>query len=392
MSAAFTALPEKATHRRTRTFNQQLVLRAIYDEAPTSRADVARMTGLTRTSVSELVSDLIAEGLVEEIGRGQSSGGKAPILMRVIPEGRHLIALDLGESAFNGAVVNLRGEILAHERRSLEGHTGEQALALVFELVDALRADARRPLLGVGIGAPGLIDSHSGTVRWSVNLEWADLRLGPILGERTGLPVMVANDSQAAALTELTFFRRPRPQNLIVIRIGLGIGAGIVLNGQLYQGDGFGAGEIGHTVAVDDGEACHCGSFGCLETVASMRAMIAGAGRSDPAVRDEASLVAAFGGGNTGVREVVMRAAVHLGRAIASAIGTLNVHHVLLIGPAAGLGEEWLQAISSNAKARALQLLARDTTIEFGHVHDDVVLLGASAMLMTRQLGLSLTR
>ncbi len=106
---AMANLPEKATHQQTRAFNQQLVLRAIYDRSAISRAEVARVTGLTRTSVSSLVGDLIRDGLVEEAGRGPSTGGKAPILVQVRAQGRHLIGLDLGESHFTGATVDLRG-------------------------------------------------------------------------------------------------------------------------------------------------------------------------------------------------------------------------------------------------------------------------------------------
>src|SRR4029077_9081633 len=114
----------KATHQQTRTFNQQLVLRALYDQSPLSRADLARLTGLTRTSVGDLVGALIDDGLIEEVGRGRSSGGKSPILLRVDPDGRHLIGLDLGE-AFSGAVVNLRGDILSSIRLPLDGRNGD---------------------------------------------------------------------------------------------------------------------------------------------------------------------------------------------------------------------------------------------------------------------------
>src|SRR6185295_9959019 len=112
------------------------------------------------------------------------------------------------------AVVNLRGEILRSVNLPVEGRNGDAAVELVFQLVDALRADDLSPFLGIGIGAPGVIDTSSGIVRWSVNLDWADLRLGSLLEERYGLPVVVANDSHASALAELTFFRRPRPNNL----------------------------------------------------------------------------------------------------------------------------------------------------------------------------------
>ena len=392
MSASATVLPEKATHQQTRTFNQQLVLRALHDHSPLSRADLARLTGLTRTSVSDLVGTLIDDGLIEEVGRGRSSGGKSPILLRVAPDGRHLIGLDLGEAQFSGAVVNLRGEILRSIRLPLEGRDGEAAVELVLQLVDALRADDRSPLLGIGIGAPGIIDTSTGTVRWSVNLDWAELRLGPLLEERYGMPVVVANDSHAAALAELTFFRRPRPNNLIVIKVGRGVGAGIILNGQLFQGDGYGAGEFGHVSMGSAGAPCRCGREGCLETIASMRALVDAAGAVEPSITDEGGLVAAFLAGVSGIRRIVLDAARELGVAVGWLIGVLNVRHVLLVGPVAEFGDDWLDEVRRYARASVLPLLARDTQIEFGHVHDDVVVLGASALLMEQQLGLGLVR
>ncbi len=392
MSASATVLPEKATHQQTRTFNQQLVLRALHDDSPLSRADLARLTGLTRTSVSDLVGTLIDDGLIEEVGRGRSSGGKSPILLRVAPDGRHLIGLDLGEAQFSGAIVNLRGDILRSIDLPLEGRSGDATVELVVQLVDALRADDRSPLLGIGIGAPGVIDTSTGTVRWSVNLDWAELRLGPLLEERFGVPVVVANDSHAAALAELTFFRRPRPNNLIVIKVGRGVGAGIILNGQLFQGDGYGAGEFGH-VSMGSGDApCRCGREGCLETITSMRALVDAAGAVEPSITDERGLVAAFLAGVTDIRRIVLDAARALGVAIGWLIGVLNVRHVLLVGPVAALGDDWLGEVQRSARSSVLALLARDTQIEFGHVHDDVVVLGASALLMEQLLGLGLAR
>ncbi len=392
MSASATVLPEKATHQQTRTFNQQLVLRALHDDSPLSRADLARLTGLTRTSVGDLVGTLIDTGLIEEVGRGQSSGGKSPILLRVAPDGRHLIGLDLGEAQFSGAVVNLRGEILRSIHLPLEGRNGDAAVELVFQLVDALRADDRSPLLGIGIGAPGVIDTSTGTVRWSVNLSWAELRLGTLLEQCYGVPVVVANDSHAAALAELTFFRRPRPNNLIVIKVGRGVGAGIILNGQLFQGDGYGAGEFGHVSMGGADAPCRCGREGCLETMTSMRALVEAAGAVEPLITDESGLVSAFLAGVTDIRRIVLDAARELGVAIGWLIGVLNVRHVLLVGPVVKFGDDWLGEVRRSARSSVLELLARDTQIEFGHVHDEVVVLGASALLMEQQLGLGLVR
>jgi predicted NBD/HSP70 family sugar kinase len=399
------AQPQKATHQQTRVYNQQLVLRTIYDHAPVSRADLARLTGLTRTSVSDLVGDLLGTGLAEEIGRGPSSGGKAPILLHVVEDARQLIGIDLGDTVFAGALVNLRGEVRHALELPLDGADGDDALRLVNRLVEQLVAAADRPLLGIGIGTPGIVDTPHGTVRWAVNLDWQDLPIGPLIAKRFGLPTHVANDSQAAALAEYLFGGHKRGANMVVVKVGRGIGAGIILDGRLYQGDGFGAGEIGHTTVVDDGAACRCGSFGCLETVASGRAIVEHvrhlaprrtdtdlrrpAGARPPELED---IVDAFQAGDPLAREVVLEAGSRLGASLAPVVGALNVERVVLVGAVAAFGEPWAEAVRAEIQRRAFALLARSTSIELGHLRANVVVLGASALLMTRELGLSLAR
>ena len=267
------AFPAKATHQQTRAHNSALVLRALYDFGPISRADVARLSGLTRTTVGELVGELIGDGLAREMGRGPSTGGKAPILVELVDDARHVIAVDLGEQAFRAAIVDLRGQVQRVVERPVEGLDGDRALALVYELIDELAAETRQTLLGIGVGTPGIVDSTSGTILWAVNLDWQNMPLGDLLRERYGVPAELANDSHAAALA-IQLFSEPRATNLVAIKVGPGIGAGVVLGGELFHGDGFGAGEIGHTVVEEDGAECGCGRFGCLETVASSRAIV----------------------------------------------------------------------------------------------------------------------
>ena len=396
---------QKATNQQTRLINQQLVLRTIYDRNPISRADVARATGLTRTTVSDVVEQLLGAGLAEEIGLGRSTGGKAPILLQVPDEARHLVGIEVGDTHLSGAIVNLRGEVRRSLEVPLDGRDGEMALARLDGLIEELVQPSAAPILGIGIGTPGLIDTTTGTVRWAVNLDWRDLPLGARLRERWNLPVHVANDSHAAALGEYTFGGHAPSDSMVVVKVGRGIGAGIVIGGQLYAGEGSGAGEIGHSAIADNYRPCRCGSVGCLETLASTRAVVQRArelaphapdsvlnasARSEPIDFDE--LVRAFTDGDDLAREVLLDSARHLGRAIGGLIGTLSIRHVVLVGEMTRFGEPWLTAVRREAHRSALAILADATTIEIGRPGDDLVVLGAAALLMTRELGLAFTR
>jgi N-acetylglucosamine repressor len=388
---------QKATNRETRRINQRLVMGTIYDEGPISRAHVARVTGLTRTTVSDVVDGLLTDGLAEEIGFGQSTGGKAPILLRVPDDARQLIGIEVGDVHLSGAIVNLRGEIRHAVELPLDARDGERALSQLDLLVDRLMAGPHRPLLGIGLGTPGLIDTSTGTVQWAVNFDWRDLPLGQHIAERWKLRTYVVNDSQAAALAEHTFGGHARRPNMVVVKVGRGIGAGFVLDGRLYQGDGFGAGEIGHTAVADGNRPCHCGSFGCLETIASTRAVVEHARELAPRFAgsgeiDLDTLVEAFQSGDALANEVVVDAAEHLGRAIGALIGVLNVEHIVLVGEMTRFGEPWLSAVRREARRSALALLADRAQIEIGRLSPNLVVLGSAALLMTRELGLTFSR
>jgi N-acetylglucosamine repressor len=390
-----------ATVQGTRGNAHRLVLRAIFDESPISRADVARRTGLTRTSVSDVVDQLLLDGLTEEIGRGRSTGGKAPILLRVPDDARHLIGIEVGDRALVGAIVNLRGETRHREEVALDGRNGELALERLDTLIESLLAAADRPVLGIGIGTPGLVDPTTGTVRWAVNLDWRDLPLGTRLSDRWHVPVYVANDSQAAGIGEHTFGGHGATGSMVVVKVGRGIGAGIVVDGRLYAGEGSGAGEIGHSAIADNQRPCRCGSFGCLETLASTRAVVQRARELAPHAPESAlhperagepidfdDLVRAFHAGDELSREVVLDGARHLGRTIGGLIGTLSIHRVLLVGEMTAFGDTWLTAVRREAHRSALALLADETRIEIGRLESDLVPLGAAALLMTHELGL----
>lgn len=397
-----TQLHQKATRQHTKTHNSLLVLRAIYDCGEISRADLARLTGLTRATISDVVADLMRKGLVEEVGSGPATVGRTPILLSIVADARQLIGIDIANSELRGALVNLRGEIQHQVILPLQDRDGDAVLALVYTALDELVGQAARPLLGIGIGTPGLIDSAGGIVRRAVNLGWHDLPLRDHLQARYSLPVYVANDSHLAALAEYTFGPGNHAEHIVVLKVGRGIGAGIVLNGQLFPGEAGAAGEIGHMVVAEHGERCRCGNTGCLETVASSRAIVARAqalAHADPrsslhrfAARPEDitldTVLCAFQAGDPAIEQIALEAGRYLGIAVAQITGILNIRRILIAGRVASFGPILLDGIRQALDTRSLSLIARETELAISELGPDIVILGASALLLTSELGL----
>jgi predicted NBD/HSP70 family sugar kinase len=370
---------QKATRQQIKEQNRNLVLKNIIERPSTSRAELARITHLTRTTISDIVADLLAEGLVKEIGTGSSIGGKSPILLSLVDHARYLIALDLAYNQFSGAIVDLRGHIHELVSKPVIDSSNETALQTAFDILDQLLQCGYHPLIGIGVGAPGLVNTRDGRVVQAVNLDWIDLPLGPLLQERYRLPVCLLNDCQAAAMGEYIFGDIPSGErNVVVVRIGHGIGAGIILNGQIFQGDGGSAGEIGHIKVVPDGGlACRCGHAGCLETVASARALLQQMGSSATLE----ALCQDFHRGDPTVVRVVLEAGRQVGGVLASVVSTLNIHDIVLTGEMVCFGPLWLNAVQEALAQVTLIRLARETRVRFGSLKENGVILGASALM-----------
>ncbi|HIP71446.1 MAG TPA: ROK family transcriptional regulator [Anaerolineae bacterium] len=372
---------QKATRQHTKLHNSRLILKAIYDQDDISRADIARLTNLTRATVSSIVADLIAGGLVAETGHGPSVGGKPPRLLNFVENGSYLICLDLSSTCFRGAIVNLRGVIVEKIEVMADGRTGKAALQLVYQLVDDLLLRAAGPILGIGIGSPGLVNADLGVIVDAVNLDWHDVPLQTCLAGKYDHPVYIANDSHLSALAEYSF-GPDNTRNLVLIRVTQGIGAGIVLDGMLYYGEGYGAGEIGHVVVAENGRQCSCGNAGCLETVASVKSILQASGYGD-----WAECCQALAEGNTVVTQLIQQAGAYLGVAVANLIGVLNVRHIVIAGRIIQTGDPFLQAVIQAAQKRVLPSIFTETEIRFSSIDKDIVLLGASALVLSQELG-----
>jgi predicted NBD/HSP70 family sugar kinase len=381
--------PRKAAKHDRRRRNLEAALQSVYREGVTSRAQIARLTGLTRATVSELVSQLVEAGIVHEVGPGESSGGKPPTLIELNARGRDILALDLSRLPFRGALVDLAGEV--HHRVTAEdGHVrGVDGVLEVSRLIESLLGAASAPVLGIGVGTPGIVDLHGAVVE-AVNLEWHGVPLQQELGERFELPVRVANDAHAAALAE---HRAHGGSNLVVVKIGLGIGAGIVVDGRLYRGDRPAAGEIGHIRVEENGARCTCGNCGCLETVASvpsiLRQAAAIAGVVQPTEgslpRDAEELASILG--EEPVRRAVAAAGRSLGSVLAHLVAILDIHQIVISLELPGWEEELLRAVQNEVRGRVLPDLA--SVVEFASTSrgSDLVIAGAAALVLRDQLG-----
>lgn len=361
----------KALPVHGRAHNRSLVLQRLIDAGPVSRADLARSTGLTRVTVSDLVADLIEQGLIEELGtRTETRIGKPATLVGLRGTSRHIISLDLSDDTFLlGAVVDLHGNMVRRLQLPLDQATGDAAVALVIELTRQLIATVDTEILGVGIGTPGVVDPN-GVVLQAPNMGWYDLPLAEIVGAATDLPIFVANDANAASLAE-SVFGSGTDSGLLFVALGHGVGGAILIDGALLSGPMLAAGEIGHIVVDPDGDPCVCGNTGCLETllaVPHLRRRLAGL--------DAAAAQAEL-----------HRAGTILGTAIAPVVTTLGLKDVVVSGPRELIDGTLLDAARAAVLSRVMPALATHLTIRLESLADHGVLTGAAAHVRSGRLG-----
>jgi len=361
----------KSLPEHSRSHNRALVLQTLYRSGGISRADLARATGLTRVTISDLVAQLITEDLIVELGqREDARPGKPATLLDINRTGFQILGLDLSDHAvLRGGVLDLDGAILEHRETRLDNATGQAAVDKVTALARELIATATAPILGIGVGSPGVVDL-AGTVISAPNLGFRDL---PLQQQLTGLPVLVANDANAAVLAEHSF--GGALSDTMLVRIGLGVGAGLLLNATPLFGSRFAAGEIGHVVVGTDGGApCACGKDGCLETWLAIPRLEAGLAEATDAAERES---------------ILRKAGERLGIALAPVVGALDLAEVVLSGPADLLDGPLMEAAIDTLRNRTMAEFHGDLTVRMTALGEDIVMRGAAAMVLSGQLGVS---
>ncbi|MFG3280955.1 ROK family protein [Streptomyces sp. NPDC048111] len=399
------ATPNRRTVRDLRRDNRGAVLRRLYFDGPMSRQALGPATGLSSGSISNVVAELAADGLVEDAGVVDSDGGRPRTLLRVSPESGHLIGVDVGETRVRVELFDLVLRELARVELSL-GAGGYDVAHIVGRIGEGVAAVLRESgldpvrLLGVGVGVPGIVDRSSpdGAVVHGQTIGWDAVPLESLLRDSLQLPprtrYFIENGAKTLGQAELWFGGGQGASDAVIVLFGSGVGACIVSDGAIYGGAHSSAAEWGHTTMRVGGRRCRCGALGCLEAYAGAEALIqrwreAGADLAPGADEETAVtalLAAARPAADGAVADPVARAvleetAEYLGAGLSDLINLYNPERIL-IGGWAGLqlGPHILDSVRAHATAYALRHPAERVTIELGRLGPDAVTVGAATL------------
>ena len=384
--------------RVARELNRALVFDLLRDRQIASRIGLVRETGLSKATISQIVDEFIAEGLVQTIGPGTSQLGRRPTLIRLEPRARYVIGVELGESVCSAILTDLTGTPLGKLSVGPHAPSAEGALAAATGLIETLLADLpRRKLLGIGIGTPGLVDSTRGVIRMAPDLGWKDVEVGPPLADRFGVPVACLNRAKAAACGEAWSGAGEKVDNLVYVSVSTGISAGIVVNQRLYRGMSMGEGEIGHATVIPDGPLCACGNRGCLQALAAGPAILAavreqlrgrpllsldGLDSNDLDFLSLETVGQLVANGDPRVLHVLDEAAQYIGIAAANLVNTLDPRMLILGGAVIRALPDLVPRIEAVIRKRALSVYAADVAVVPSKLGRDAVPIGAVAFLL----------
>ena len=369
-----------------------------------SRVEIVNQTGLGKGTVSTIVSRFIREGVVREVGKGVqlASVGRPPVKLKLNARVHLAIGIELTGSECIAALTDLYSAPLRVEHCTMPDLSVDAALDVIARTVDQLMDGYdMASLLGVGVGVPGLVDETRQRVIYCENIGWFDVPLGSMLSERISKPVMVMNRPAAGVLGEYWYGIGKGHANLAYIPVGIGIGCGILIGGKLYKGSSGCAGEIGHIIVASDGQGrrCKCGNMGCLETLASLPAIVTQA--RERVEQDGNSLLAewtrgvlpsitsqmiiqAAGEGDSLSVEIVQEAAGYLGIAVSTVISLFNPSIVIIDSEMLELGDLFLDPIRETVQRRAFPNALPAVKVVPSSLGRRAVAIGAATLVIDR--------
>lgn len=366
-----------------RDLTRAAVLRVVGLSGPVSRTAIAAELGVSPATVTSLTRDLLADGLLEIAGKEPATTGRGrpAELLRVVPGAALLLGAKVAATGITGVVADLLGTPTADFHAPFDADAADPVAALAAVLAPHVMAGGGR-LIGIGLGVPGAVDVSEGRVT-ALTLGWVDLPVGHGLSERFGIPVVIDNDVHTLAIAERLYGRARDVDDVLTVTIGRGVGLAITLGGRLHRGAHGGAGEFGHTRAVEDGPPCRCGRHGCLEAIASEPAMVAAAVAAGvlPASATIDDLRAAAAAGDAAARRIMADAAGVLGRSVGDLVNLLAPSLVLISGEGTA---SWahLEPAFRDAFDRQVLRIHADVEIAVDRWDDRAWARGATALLL----------
>ena len=354
-----------------------------------SQADIARATGLSRTTVSTLVAELREAGLVLDADSkpDRARGGRPGVQLVLRDPAKVVVGIDFGHSHVGVAVSDLGHNVLAERIHELDVNRQavqalDRAARMFREVLDGVGAD-RTSVLGAGIGIPGPVDRARGTAGSATILPgWVGLRIASEMEERLGVPVQIENDANLGALAELTWGAGRDSSNFVYVKAATGIGAGIVIDGRLRRGASGTAGEIGHTTLDEAGPLCYCGNRGCLETVASGPAIVQLVGPLNGERLTLARIVELASGGDLRCRRAVADAGREIGVSVAGLCNLINPERVIIGGLLSRAGDLLLRPLRESIRRHAVQAAAEKVDVRTAVFVERAELLGSVALAL----------
>ncbi len=376
-----------------RARNSNMLLNLIWHEHQISRADLARRTGMSPSTVSAIVGDLTSSGLVRDIGAGASRGGRRPVLLGFCDDAYAIVGVEIGATHVSVALTNLRGKVIAFRESRMAVREDPQGTlacvrALIDECLDAQRVSRRR-VVGIGVAVPSPVrPDEPGRMSELLMPGWRGVDLHAALSDAYGLPVFIDNDANLGAVAEQWWGAGSRGEDLTYIKVGTGVGSGHIIRGSLYRGAGGTAGEIGHLAIDSSGPQCVCGLRGCLTTLIGSPALRERAREhwqlvEPPTIGD---IVTRARRGDPGAREIVDDVGAHLGTAVAGLLNLLNPAVVVLGGEITSLGELLLEPLRASIRARALSTSVAETRILTSDLGVRAIAIGAATAVLEEAL------
>lgn len=395
-----------ANSKYVKKLNRMTIINIIKDNELISRQQIAEITGLTPPAITGIIRELIDTGFVNEVGLGESQGGRRPVSLQFNSSAGYVIGIEITSQEITIALTDLKNVPTDIRRVQVDMKNPDDATKELITIIKqvVLHEDHQlKKFLGIGIAFPGMLNTHQGTVKRAVNLgeKWNDFPLQTILAQEFKMPVFIETNSKVAALGEKWFGGGTNCENLIYINMGEGISAGIIMGDFIVQGSQGYAGQIGHTVMVEQGALCNCGNRGCLETICGIPAILRKVNAELPFLTAEDALQQRFALNqeikindileialveDSYARELLRQTSRYVGLAISHMINLYNPNAVFIGGKMSIVAELFMEEFRDVIASHTFSEVGAATHIVISKLGIDSGVIGACSLALKKLL------